>query len=174
MDRPLTRNIRPDAAPLTCKEYEKAGGYAAVRKALTSMSRDEVVAEVKESGLRGLGGAGFPTALKWSFVPQGEDAPRPKYLVANGDEMEPGTFKDRLLLEGDPHSFIEGMIVSGYAIDADVGYIFLRWGLQGRGGANHHGARRSARGRVPRQEHPRLGFRLRSPPAHECRPLHVR
>ena len=68
----------------------------------------------------------FPTGMKWSFVPMGEDAPHPKYLVANADEMEPGTFKDRLLLEGDPHQLIEGMIVAAYAIQADVAYIFLR------------------------------------------------
>ena len=69
---------------------------------------------------------GFPPGKKWSFVPHGRDAPRPKYLVCNADEMEPGTFKDRLLLEGDPHQLIEGMIVTAYAIQADVGYIFLR------------------------------------------------
>jgi NADH-quinone oxidoreductase subunit F len=82
---------------------------------------------VKEANLRGRGGAGFPAGLKWSFVPLGPDAPRPKYLVANADEMEPGTFKDRLLLEGDPHQLIEGMIVAAYAMDMDVAYIFLRW-----------------------------------------------
>ena len=82
---------------------------------------------VKDSNLRGRGGAGFPTGQKWSFVPMGADAPRPKYLVVNADEMEPGTFKDRLLMEGDPHQLIEGMIVSAYAIQADVAYIFLRW-----------------------------------------------
>ena len=81
---------------------------------------------VKESNLSGRGGAGFPTGLKWSFVPSGENSPTPKYLVANGDEMEPGTFKDRLLVEGDPHQLIEGMIISAYAIGASVGFIFLR------------------------------------------------
>ena len=81
---------------------------------------------MKDSNLRGRGGAGFPTGMKWSFVPMGEKACHPKYLVANGDEMEPGTFKDRLLMEGDPHQLIEGMIVSAYAIEADIAYIFLR------------------------------------------------
>jgi NADH-quinone oxidoreductase subunit F len=81
---------------------------------------------VKQSNLLGRGGAGFPTGTKWSFVPMDPDAPHPKYLIANADEMEPGTFKDRLLLEGDPHQLIEGMIVSAYAIQADVAYIFLR------------------------------------------------
>jgi NADH-quinone oxidoreductase subunit F len=126
MERPLTRNIRDDREPLNLSEYEKAGGYQAVRKALR-MQPQEVTEEVKNANLRGRGGAGFPTGVKWRFVPMGDDAPRPKYLVANADEMEPGTFKDRLLMEGDPHQLIEGMIVSAYAIQAEVGYIFLRW-----------------------------------------------
>jgi NADH-quinone oxidoreductase subunit F len=126
METPLTRNISPGKEPPDLVQYEKTGGYAALRKALT-MSPTEVQAMVKESNLRGRGGAGFPTAQKWSFVPMGEDAPRPKYLVCNADEMEPGTFKDRLLLEGDPHQLIEGMIISAYAIQADVAYVFLRW-----------------------------------------------
>jgi NADH-quinone oxidoreductase subunit F len=91
------------------------------------MAPGDVTAEVKASTLRGRGGAGFPTGVKWGFVPMGDDAPRPKYLVANADEMEPGTFKDRLLLEGDPHQLIEGMILSAYAIQADVAFLFLRW-----------------------------------------------
>jgi NADH-quinone oxidoreductase subunit F len=126
MERPLTRNIRPGEEPLNLKGYEQAGGYQAVRKALQSMTPQEVMGVVKDSNLRGRGGAGFPTGLKWSFVPMGDDAPHPKFLIANADEMEPGTFKDRLLLEGDPHQLIEGMIVSAYAIQADVAYVFLR------------------------------------------------
>jgi NADH-quinone oxidoreductase subunit F len=124
---PLTQNIRPGEAPLDLNGYLRAGGYQSVRKALRSMTPGEVTETVKQSNLRGRGGAGFPTGMKWSFVPMGEDAPRPKYIIMNADEMEPGTFKDRLLLEGDPHQLIEGMIVSGYAIQAEVGYIFLRW-----------------------------------------------
>jgi NADH-quinone oxidoreductase subunit F len=127
IERPLTKNIRPGEEPPNLKEYEKAGGYQAVRKALLSMSPADVTDEVKKSGLRGRGGAGFPTGTKWSFVPMGDDAPRPKYLAVNADEMEPGTFKDRLLLEGNPHQLIEGTIVSAYAIQADVAFIFLRW-----------------------------------------------
>ncbi|HKQ77440.1 MAG TPA: NADH-quinone oxidoreductase subunit NuoF [Blastocatellia bacterium] len=126
MERPLTRNIRNDREPPSLKEYERAGGYQSARKALQSLSPQEVVDQVKNSNLRGRGGAGFPTGSKWGFVPMGDDAPRPKYLVANADEMEPGTFKDRLLMEGDPHQLIEGMIVSAFAIDAEVAYIFLR------------------------------------------------
>src|ERR1044072_1121525 len=127
MERPLTQNIRPGEEPLDLKAYAQAGGYQALRKALRSMTPSEVTELVKDANLRGRGGAGFPTAQKWSFVPMGDDAPRPKYLIANADEMEPGTFKDRLLLEGDPHQLIEGMLVSAYAIQADIGYIFLRW-----------------------------------------------
>jgi NADH-quinone oxidoreductase subunit F len=127
MERPLTQNIRTDREPLSLKEYERAGGYQSARKAIVGMTPQEVVDAVKNSNLLGRGGAGFPTGPKWSFVPMGPDAPRPKYLIANADEMEPGTFKDRLLLEGDPHQLIEGMIVSAYAIQADVAYIFLRW-----------------------------------------------
>jgi NADH-quinone oxidoreductase subunit F len=126
MERPLTENIRPDRQPLTLREYEKVGGYGAAHKAL-SMSPANGMEEVKKSDLRGRGGAGFPTGIKWSFMPMGNDVPRPKYLVCNADEMEPGTFKDRLLLEGNPHQLIEGMVVSGYALQVDIAYIFLRW-----------------------------------------------
>lgn len=126
MERPLTKNIRPGAEPLWIAEYVKAGGYRSVQKALKDLSPQDVQKLVTESNLRGRGGAGFPTGKKWSFVPMGPQAPRPKYLVVNADEMEPGTFKDRVLLEGDPHGMIESMIVSGYALEAEIGYIFLR------------------------------------------------
>jgi NADH-quinone oxidoreductase subunit F len=127
MEQPLTKNIRPGEEPLDLKTYEQAGGYQATRKALQGMTPPEVTELVKDSNLRGRGGAGFPTAQKWSFVPMGDDAPRRKYLIANADEMEPGTFKDRLLLEGDPHQLLEGMLISAYAIQAEMAYIFLRW-----------------------------------------------
>ena len=127
MERPLTKNIHPGCLPFNLKEYKMTGGYEAVRKALGSMTPKEVQELVKRSNLKGRGGAGFNTGMKWSFVPMGKDAPHPKYLIANADEMEPGTFKDRLLLEGNPHQLIEGMILSAYAIEADISYIFLRW-----------------------------------------------
>ncbi|MCX7011712.1 MAG: NADH-quinone oxidoreductase subunit NuoF [Candidatus Sumerlaeota bacterium] len=123
---PLTQNIRPGREPLSLKEYEAAGGYQALRKAIKELSPTDVQTMVKDARLLGRGGAGFPTGLKWSFVPMGPDAPRPKYLLCNADEMEPGTFKDRLLIEGDPHQLVEGMIVASYAIQADVAFIFLR------------------------------------------------
>lgn len=126
MERPLTQNIRPGQPPLDLKGYEQSGGYQAIRRAVNELTPVQVTDLVKNSGLRGRGGAGFPTGMKWSFVPMDENVPRPKYLVANADEMEPGTFKDRLLLEGDPHQLIEGMLVSAYAIQADIAYIFLR------------------------------------------------
>src|SRR5512142_565068 len=137
MEQPLTQKILQRSAQgtlapggaqhLDLAAYEQAGGYQAMRKALGQMQPQDVTKVVTDSGLRGRGGAGFPTGQKWSFVPMGAEAPHPKYLVVNADEMEPGTFKDRLLLEGDPHQLIEGIIVSAYAIQADVAYIFLRW-----------------------------------------------
>jgi NADH-quinone oxidoreductase subunit F len=125
METPLTAKIRPDGEMIDLAAYESAGGYQAARKAM-QMAPAEIIDTVKKSGLRGRGGAGFPTGMKWSFVPSGPDAPRPKYLVANGDEMEPGTFKDRVLLEGDPHELVEGMIIAARAIGAERGYVFLR------------------------------------------------
>jgi NADH-quinone oxidoreductase subunit F len=123
--RPLTYRVNVDA-PLDIRGYQSQEGYAAARKALKDMQPSEVTGLVKDSNLRGRGGAGFPTAVKWSLVPMGKDAPRQKYLICNADEMEPGTFKDRLLMEGAPHQLIESMIVAGYAIQASRGYIFLR------------------------------------------------
>ncbi len=127
MERPLTKNIDSKRGPLDLEGYEKAGGYAAVRKVLADMAPGEVTDLVVAADLKGRGGAGFSAGVKWSFVPMGDDVPRPKYLVCNADEMEPGTFKDRLLMEGDPHQLIEAMILVAYAIQAEVGFIFLRW-----------------------------------------------
>lgn len=127
MEFPLTQNIRLGEAPADLQTYEASGGYQGLRVALRELSPEQVTEQVKQSSLTGRGGAGFPTGVKWSFVPMGEDAPRPKYLIANADEMEPGTFKDRLLMEGDPHQLIEGMLLSAYAIQAEEAYIFLRW-----------------------------------------------
>jgi NADH-quinone oxidoreductase subunit F len=126
MDKPLTKNIDLARGPLDLAGYERAGGYQALRKALGSMSPQDVQQAVSDSNLRGRGGAGFPTGKKWSFVPMGPQAPRPKYLCVNADEMEPGAFKDRLLMENDPHLLLEGVILSAYAIEAQVAYIFLR------------------------------------------------
>ncbi|HEY0944826.1 MAG TPA: NADH-quinone oxidoreductase subunit NuoF [Opitutaceae bacterium] len=126
MDRPLTEHIHPGREPLSLADYERVGGYASVQKALKTMAPKDVTQLVSDSGLRGRGGAGFLAGQKWSFVPMGPDAPRPKYLVCNADEMEPGTFKDRYLMEGNPHQLVEALIVSAYAIGAEVAFIFLR------------------------------------------------
>ncbi len=125
MDRPLTKNIGPGKAPTDLTAYVANEGYEAVRATLGKLSCADVLDLVKDSNLRGRGGAGFPTGMKWSFVPMGETEGH-KYLVCNADEMEPGTFKDRLILEYDPHQLIEGMILSAYTINADIGYIFIR------------------------------------------------
>ncbi len=104
--------------------YRANGGYRSVEKALKKMTPDEVVEEVKKSGLRGRGGAGFPTGMKWSFLAKPDGVPR--YLVCNADESEPGTFKDRYLMERIPHILIEGMITSSYALGANTSYIYIR------------------------------------------------
>ena len=104
--------------------YIKHGGYRSLEKALKTMTPDEVTEEVKKSGLRGRGGAGFPTGMKWSFLDKSTDKPR--YLLCNADESEPGTFKDRLLMEKIPHLLIEGMIVSSYALGCRTSYIYIR------------------------------------------------
>lgn len=110
--------------PESIEEYIARDGYEAVGKALTEMTPEEVIAVVKESGLRGRGGAGFPCGLKWSFTLPLQA--KEKYVVCNADEGEPGTFKDRLILEGDPHRIIEGMTIAGYAIGAPKGFIYIR------------------------------------------------
>jgi NADH-quinone oxidoreductase subunit F len=129
--RVLTANIdKPNSKSI--ETYLDGGGYQAARKALTTMSPDEVIQLVKDSELRGRGGAGFPTGMKWGFVPK--NAPRPTYLLANADEAEPGTFKDRVIIEKDPHLLIEGMIISAYAIGSNpMAYIYIR-------GEFHYGA----------------------------------
>ncbi len=104
--------------------YRKNGGYRSVEKALKSMSPEQIVEEVQKSGLRGRGGAGFPTGMKWSFLAKPEGVPR--YLLCNADESEPGTFKDRYLMERIPHLLIEGMIVSSFALGANLSFIYIR------------------------------------------------
>ncbi|WP_286861490.1 MULTISPECIES: NADH-quinone oxidoreductase subunit NuoF [Sphingobacterium] len=108
----------------TFEVYRQKGGYVAVEKVIKTMSPEDVVEEVKKSGLRGRGGAGFPTGMKWSFLAKPEGVPR--YLVCNADESEPGTFKDRYLMTHIPHALIEGMIVSSFALGANTSYIYVR------------------------------------------------
>src|SRR3954471_23471114 len=116
------QHFNEEARPL---DYylNKMAGYSGAKKAL-GMTQDEIIAEVKKSNLRGRGGAGFPTGVKWGFIPK--QSPKPKYLVCNADESEPGTFKDRDLMRYTPHLLIEGMIIGSYAIGANVGYIYIR------------------------------------------------
>ncbi|MFA0812162.1 NADH-quinone oxidoreductase subunit NuoF [Microbulbifer epialgicus] len=125
LTNPLTKNVIDQNIATDIERYLGNGGYQGWRKALT-MRPEEIINQVKEGGLRGRGGAGFNTGLKWSFVPRGENAPRQKFIVCNADEMEPGTFKDRLLMERDPHLLLEGMAIAAYAIGASIGYIFIR------------------------------------------------
>src|ERR1041385_268854 len=103
--------------------YVANDGFKAFRKA-RQMKPEEIIEEVKASSLRGRGGAGFPTGLKWSFVPR--TSPKPKYIIINADESEPGTCKDRLLMEYDPFQMIEGILIASLAIDAHAGYIYIR------------------------------------------------
>src|SRR5580658_1011962 len=103
--------------------YLATEGYRAFEKA-AGMKPEQIIEEVKISNLRGRGGAGFPTGMKWSFVPR--TSPKPKYIVVNADESEPGTCKDRLLMEYDPHQLIEGVLIAGLAVDAQQGYIYIR------------------------------------------------
>ena len=104
--------------------YVAGGGYVAAKKALSSMTPAQIIDEVSRANLRGLGGAGFPTARKWSFIPKA--SPKPKYLVVNADEGEPGTFKDRYILERDPHALLEGMIIAAFTIGSHKAYVYIR------------------------------------------------
>jgi NADH-quinone oxidoreductase subunit F len=127
MEKVLTRNIGLEQKPTDLKAYEANGGYQGLRKAMAEMSPKDCQDVISASNLRGRGGAGFPTGMKWSFVPAADkSSPGHRYLVCNADEMEPGTFKDRLLMECDPHQLIEGMILAAYTIGADISYIFIR------------------------------------------------
>ncbi len=125
----LTKNITPGREPPSLREYREQGGYEALRKALFTMTPQDVCAEVTRSGLRGLGGAGFPTGNKWSYMPRPSGTTHEggeRFVVMNADEMEPGAFKDRLLLEGDPHQAIEGLLIAAHALEATTAYLFLR------------------------------------------------
>src|SRR3989338_8302716 len=111
----------PDSTSLDT--YLKHDGYQALDKALKQMTPEQIIQEVKRSNLRGRGAAGLPAGMKWSFVPK--DSPKPKYIIANADESEPGTCKDRPLMELDPHQLIEGMIIAGRAVNAHQGFIYI-------------------------------------------------
>jgi NADH-quinone oxidoreductase subunit F len=128
-----TLSTHPDCVPVVSYRFGKGAtnidkyielqGYESVRKAI-ALGADGIISEMKASNLRGRGGAGFPTGLKWSFVPK--QSPKPKYVLVNGDESEPGTCKDRLIFEHDPHAVIEGTIIAGLSVQAKMGFIYLR------------------------------------------------
>ena len=123
MEKIASRNFgKPNSHRL--ETYVKNKGYEGARKALTQMSTVEVIEEVRNSNLRGLGGAGFPTGTKWTFI--STTTPKPKYLVINGDEGEPGTFKDKYIFEQDPHALIEGIMITCYAIGSHKAYVYIR------------------------------------------------
>ncbi len=123
MEKLLLRNIETKDS-YTLEVYKSRRGYRALEKTLKGISPEQLIEEIKASGLRGRGGAGFPTGMKWSFVPK--DSPKPKYVVCNADESEPGTFKDRLLIERDPHAIIEGTALAAYAIRSHTAFVYIR------------------------------------------------
>src|SRR6266571_7611991 len=119
----LFKNIH-DAKAVEIDRYVELGGYKAARKVVNELTAAQVIDTTKVSGLRGRGGAGFPTGLKWSFVPK--DTGKPVYLCCNADESEPGTCKDRVIIERDPHQLIEGIIIAAYAVDCHLAFIYIR------------------------------------------------
>ncbi|MGH7254883.1 MAG: NADH-quinone oxidoreductase subunit NuoF [Nitrospirales bacterium] len=120
----LTKNMSEPGYDGSLEAYERTGGYQAIRKALGKIAPGDLTEMVKKSGLRGRGGAGFPTGIKWSFLPKDDKGVR--YLCCNADESEPGTFKDRQLMERDPHQVLEGIVLAAYAIGAETAYIYIR------------------------------------------------
>jgi NADH-quinone oxidoreductase subunit F len=120
----LLKNMMQPGYTGSLSDYEKAGGYQALRKVLGKIQPADVTQMVMKSGLRGRGGAGFPTGVKWNFLPKDDKGPR--YLCCNADESEPGTFKDRQLMERDPHQVLEGIAIAAYAIGAERSYIYIR------------------------------------------------
>lgn len=124
MTKVLTSRFHLKGQACDINVYKQTGGYQGLAKALKEFQPDQIIEEVKKSALRGRGGAGFPTGMKWSFVPK--ESKRPKYVVCNADESEPGTGKDRDLMRYDPHQMIEGMIIAGYALSSYTSYIYIR------------------------------------------------
>ena len=121
--RLIFKNVDREGWDPSIECYLRDGGYDDLKKAFAMQPKD-VTEEVKKSGLRGRGGAGFPTGMKWTFIPPNNT--KPVYLICNGDESEPGTFKDRYILHQDPHQLVEGMVISAYAVGAKVAYIYIR------------------------------------------------
>ena len=125
MTKILTKHFDSEPNYHELDAYRRLGGYEALKKAL-GMERPAVLEEVKKSNLRGLGGAGFPTGMKWSTVPPEDKLPGPRYVVVNADESEPGCYKDRILLTRAPHQLIEGLLIASYVIGSKDSFIFIR------------------------------------------------
>ena len=147
----------------TIEVYERLGGYRSLRKALLDMEPEDVLTQLEESGLRGRGGAGFSMGKKASFIPKGT---MDKYLCCNADESEPGTFKDRLLMQKNPHLLIEGCIIGSIAAGANKGFIFIRGEYELQADILDAALLEARREGLPRRRHPRLGPQLlaRGPP----------
>ena len=123
-NKKILLNYERNGKSHTLDNYLQRDGYKTLSDKIPKLKPEQVLEEVKKSGIRGRGGAGFPAGIKWSFLPKNSD--KPVYLICNGDEGEPGTFKDRVILEENPHMLIEGMILSAYAINAKHSYIYIR------------------------------------------------
>jgi hypothetical protein len=167
----LTANWADERSRGRSPTTSAAAATQALRKAL-KMTPDEVINEVKDAGLRGRGGAGFPTGMKWSFVPQ--DNPNPKYLVVNADESEPGTCKDIPLMMASPHTLVEGVIISAYAIRAQPRLHLHPWRGAPRDPSHPTGSPRGVLGGLPGQEHPGHRIRPRGRRARRRRCVHLR
>lgn len=126
-NHPITWRMRLDKKPVWFREYQSKNGYKAIKKAITCLSKMDVIEIVTKSGLKGRGGGGFLTGLKWSMMVNCETESKIRYLICNADEMEPGTYKDRILMEQLPHLLLEGILIASYALSVSVAYIFLRY-----------------------------------------------
>ena len=156
----------------TIDEYHQSGGYQALALALQKLSPKEVQQLVIDANLQGRGGAGFPAGLKWKSV--ADNAPFPRYIITNIDEMEPGTFKDRIMTHADPHMIIEGTIIAGYAVSAEKGFIFVRPSYENSARILEREIRIAERGRLPGEKYfgKQLFFRSCRPP--ERRAVYLR
>jgi NADH-quinone oxidoreductase subunit F len=158
MEQILFKHNRLDRV-ITCDEYRAKDGFSSLRMALDGMSPEEVQQSTIDSGLRGRGGAGFPTGKKWSFVPR--NLPGPRYLICNADEMEPGTYKDRVLLEKNPYQLIEGMTLASYALGVDHAFIFIRRGYEQAAENLRHGIAEAERAGLLGRNILNSGFNLK-------------
>ncbi len=170
---PLTWRLRDDGEPVWLDEYQAKNGYAAARKAFADMAQDDIVQTVKDAGLKGRGGAGFPTGVKWGLMPKDESM-NIRYLLCNADEMEPNTWKDRMLMEQLPHLLIEGMLISARALKTYRGYIFLRGEYTTAAKHLNRAVEEAKAAGLLGKNILGSGFRLRTVRSHRRRALHLR